>query len=214
MKDYYLILKIPRNASVDDIRRAHRKQVLHYHPDRSIEPNPHKFREIQEAYEVLRDRKKREDYDDRLQVYEEQERRVSEPIHPGPISIWEDFGTIIPDLEEILDHFKRNFFGSPKKVDALKDLNVEFILNLDEAAEGVTIPLDVPLYQPCQPCGGRGGAFPFPCLYCDGKGWVWTKQVIPIHIPAGVRSGTIYQVPLQSLGIRNIYLNIHVRVEP
>ena len=214
MKDYYLILKIPRDASSDDIRRAHRKQALHYHPDRSIEPDPRKFREIQEAYEVLRDQSKREDYDDRLKASEQEDLPVYKTIHSGPISIWEDFDTIIPELEEILDHFKRNFFGAPKKVDDLKDLNVEFVLDLDEAAGGITVPLDVPLYKPCRRCEGRGGAFPFPCLHCDGKGWVWEKQVIPIQIPPGVRSGTVYQVPLQQLGIKNIYLNIHVRVEP
>jgi molecular chaperone DnaJ len=213
MKDYYVILKIARDASEEDIRRAHRKQVMRCHPDRSDEPDPERFRQVQEAYEVLRDEKKRQAYNSELKEYERL-RRPPEPLHRGPVSFWEEFGTVLPGIDEILDHIRRDFFGPVRKVEPLKDLNVEFILNPDEAALGVRISLDVPYYEYCPRCEGGGGTFPFPCIFCDGKGWVWGKRPISIRVPAGVRDGAVFQVPLQQLGIEHLYLNVHVRIQP
>jgi len=104
MKDYYVILKVSRNASAEDIRRAHRKQVLRYHPDRSQEPDPEEFRDVQEAYEVLIDEKKRGAYNDTLENHEARLRPSSKPVHRGPVSLWEEFGSLMPGIEEILDH--------------------------------------------------------------------------------------------------------------
>ena len=104
--------------------------------------------------------------------------------------------------------------GRSLAVEPLKELNVEFILNPHEAASGLTQPLEVPIYEPCRVCDGRGGAFPFPCLRCDGKGWTWGKRTLSVKIPAGVREGTTLRIRLQQLGIHHLYLNIHIRIEP
>ena len=214
MKDYYVILKVSRSANAEDIRRAHREQVLRYHPDRSREPDPERFREVQEAYEVLRDKEKRKAYNHRLEDHEGRSGSTPRPVHQGPISLWEEFGSVLPGIEEILDHIRRDFFGPIRKVEPLKELNVEFILNPDESARGVNPSLDVPVYEPCPMCDGRGGAFPFPCLSCDGKGWTWGKRSISVRIPPGVRERTAIRIPLQQLGIEHLYLNIHIRIQP
>ena len=63
-KDYYATLGVPRDASADDIKRAYRKLARKYHPDVSKEPDCEaRFKEVQEAYEVLRDGDKRQAYD-------------------------------------------------------------------------------------------------------------------------------------------------------
>ncbi len=213
MKDYYLILKIGRDASDEDIRRAHRRQVLRYHPDRSEEPDQERFREVQEAYEVLRDQDKREAYNRKLNKREEHLHVPPRAVHRGPVSLWEDFGSVLPGIEEILDHIRRDFFGPTRKVEPLRELNVEFIMDPHEAAVGVTQKLDVPVYEHCPNCDGRGGTFPFPCLHCDGKGWKWGKRSLNVRIPAGTRDGTTFRIPLQHLGIENLFLNIHIRIQ-
>ncbi len=214
MKDYYLILKVGRDATEEAIRRAHRKLVLLHHPDRAAESEDEKFREVQEAYEVLRNEARRRAYNEDLMKHEERSRATSRPVHRGPVSVWEEFGSVLPGIEEILDHIRRDFFGPLRKVDPLKELNVEFILNPDEAARGVTQPLDVPIYEPCRVCEGRGGAFPFPCLRCDARGWTWGKRTISVKIPPGIRAGTTLQIPLQRLGIHHLCLNVRFRIEP
>src|SRR5512135_789652 len=63
-KDYYAVLGVTRESSEDDIKRAYRKLARKYHPDVSKEPSAEeRFKEVQEAYEVLKDSKKREAYD-------------------------------------------------------------------------------------------------------------------------------------------------------
>src|ERR671937_745311 len=63
-KDYYKVLNIPRNASTEEIKKSYRKLARKYHPDVSKESNAEaKFKEVQEAYEVLKDPEKRAAYD-------------------------------------------------------------------------------------------------------------------------------------------------------
>src|SRR5690606_4499905 len=63
-KDYYKILDVPRDASADEIKKKYRRLARKYHPDVSDEPNAEeKFKEVQEAYEVLKDPEKRKAYD-------------------------------------------------------------------------------------------------------------------------------------------------------
>ena len=63
-QDYYTLLGVARNASEEDVRRAFRRKAMEYHPDRNKNPDAEeKFKEINEAYQVLSDSKKRAQYD-------------------------------------------------------------------------------------------------------------------------------------------------------
>jgi curved DNA-binding protein len=84
-KDYYSLLNVPRTASDDDIKRSYRKLARKYHPDVSKEPNAEeKFKEVQEAYEVLKDPKKRSAYDQLGAQW-----KSGEEFRPPPN--WQDF---------------------------------------------------------------------------------------------------------------------------
>jgi molecular chaperone DnaJ len=212
MKDYYLILKVSRDATKEDIRKAHRRLVTRYHPDRSEEPDVEKFREIQEAYEVLSDEERRRAYNHKLEAYEERLRRPQRSAQRRPtVSLFEDFGTIFPSVGEILDHIGRNFFGPLRKVEPVRGLDVEVVLEPEEALSGVVFPLRVPSYETCPWCRGSGGDFPFSCLRCEGDGRILSQKEITVTIPARVRDGTVLRYPLDSLGIRNLWLTITVR---
>ncbi len=80
-KDYYQSLGVPRNASADDIRKAYRKLAMKYHPDRNPNDKPaeEKFKEINEAYQVLSDPEKRSRYDQLGSAYSQYERSGGAP---------------------------------------------------------------------------------------------------------------------------------------
>src|SRR5215216_8134969 len=124
-KDYYKILGVERNASEDDIRKAYRKLAMQYHPDRN--PNDkqaeERFKEINEAYQVLSDSQKRSHYDRLGSDYSNWQRRGA----PGDFN-WGDYGSGFPgggtrvnmdDLEEMFggggiggfSDFFRTIFG-------------------------------------------------------------------------------------------------------
>ena len=214
MKDYYLILEVSRDATKEDIRRAHRRLVVRYHPSKRQRIKAEQFSEIQEAYEVLSDSERCRDYRHQLKAYEDLAKRQPVPESRRPVSFWEDFGTTFPSIEEILDHIRTNFFGPTRKVEPLRNLNLEVVLDPDEAAYGVTFPLKIPVYHHCPYCNGRGGEFPFPCLHCDGKGWEFSKGTMRVRIPPGIQDGAVFQYPIQQLGIKNLWLTLTMRVEP
>lgn len=214
MKDYYYILQVRSNASQEEIRKAYRRLVLRYHPDMSGEPDAAKFREVQEAYEVLGDEEKRKAYNHERKSLEERRRAPDEFVYGRPIRLFEDFGTIVPGLEEIFDHIRRNFFGPSRKVEPVRDLHVEVILDREEAAWGGDLPLEVPLYVRCPRCGGSGSDFPFLCSLCRGEGWQQAPRKVLIQIPPGVRDGSVFRYGLGRFGIHNLHLDVTIRVAP
>ena len=97
MKNYYKVLGINIEASQMDVKKAFRKLALKYHPDRNKEPNAaHKFIEVTEAYEVLRDPIKRADYDRIYKVHfdkvEPKEEKQTEYKYREYYQEWEEFG--------------------------------------------------------------------------------------------------------------------------
>jgi DnaJ-class molecular chaperone len=86
MKNPYELLGLENNASTSDIKASYRKKASLFHPDKNSSPDaPGKFREIQEAYELLSDSKRRRDYDDN-----QQKNLVSDP-NQAALDIWESY---------------------------------------------------------------------------------------------------------------------------
>ncbi len=165
-RDYYEILGVQRNASADQIRSAYRQQALKYHPDRNHEPGAdERFKEVTEAYEVLRDNEKRTMYDRFGHVGTEA------PFGAGGFGGFGGMG-----FEDIFE----TFFGAGTTTRARRtraqrgaDLRFDLTLSFEEAVFGCEKELEVPRHDACETCHGSGlepGTEPVTCVRCGGSG--------------------------------------------
>jgi len=215
-KDYYLILGVSPNESLSGIRKAFRKLAKDFHPDRAGEKGIRRFQDITEAYEVLSHTERRKAYNETrgLKTIMKTERPAQKPLFSESRSLIRDFGKVRPSFEEVYDRLARNFsgIGVPKGEHA-EGLNVEIILSPEEAGKGGTASFDVPVFHPCPSCGGSGEDWLFPCMQCGQRGVVEDEERVTLSIPPLVRSGSVYEIPLQGLGIHNFYLRIHILID-
>jgi molecular chaperone DnaJ len=136
------------------------------------------------------------------------------PWRAAPVSLLGGLTAVRPSFEEEVDRVVRNFTGlGVPKAERPEGPTVEVILTPDEALRGVEVPLGVPGIHRCVECGGTGRAWLSPCASCGGEGAIATERVIRIPIPAGVRSGSVIEGPLDGLGIHNLSLRLYVRIE-
>ena len=173
MKDYYQILGISRGASSEEIKKAFRKLAHKYHPDKGGDEK--KFKEINEAYQVLSSQEKRAQYDRFGQVFEQGDPRQGfnfEDIwkqHKGS-SYNFDFG----DLESLFE----DFFGTPQKRRTKSqgnDIRVDIEIPLEETLKGQNRGFVLHKWVKCSRCDGVGaepGTKLDECFSCRGIGEV------------------------------------------
>jgi len=176
-RDYYEVLGVQRNASKDEIKDAYRKLALQYHPDRNKAPDAEeKFKEISEAYAVLSDDEKRQQYD-MLGHAGFDQRYTTEDIFRGA-----DFDSIFRDLGFGFGDILRRFFGGGfgggfggfgERINRGQDLVYDLEVTLEEAARGAEKEIEVPRTEKCEVCNGSGaapGTSPRTCPRCNGAG--------------------------------------------
>jgi molecular chaperone DnaJ len=188
-RDYYKILGVSKNATLDEIKRAYRKLAKKYHPDmykgdkKSAEK---KFKEISEAYEILSDPAKRQQYDRLGDAY------VEERFGPGGFD-WTQF-TKYRDIEDIFgmnifDEFFRNrrrvtedfgFFDFLRDTKARKgsDVKVTLDITLDDVFHGNEKLIKIRMPKKCSKCSRE-----YKCPTCKGEGHLRTTRMQgPIRI--------------------------------
>ncbi|MDW7982530.1 MAG: molecular chaperone DnaJ [Thermomicrobium sp.] len=167
-RDYYEVLGVDRTASQEDIRRAYRQLARQFHPDVNKSPDAEeKFKEINEAYEVLSDPDKRAAYD----RFGHAGVQVGVGGGPGTATDPFGFGSLFNDLFD-------SFFGDATSAGRRRaargaDLEVTVELEFEEALRGVEKELEVERLERCPECGGtrmRRGARPATCSVCGGTG--------------------------------------------
>lgn len=188
-KDYYDILGVPRTASADEIKKAFRKAARKHHPDAG--GSEERFKEINEAYEVLSDDEKRSQYDQYGRYFGGQ----MPPGGPGqaPGAGWPGgfggggFGgqgayTTV-DMGDLGDLFGNLFGGGggTRRSTARRgaDLQYDVTLSFDEALTGTSTKVDVKRTETCGVCKGSGakaGTSPVTCPTCSGSGHVSQGQ--------------------------------------
>jgi molecular chaperone DnaJ len=222
IKDYYVVLGIARTETTAGIRAAYRALAKRCHPDHvGAEATPD-FQAINEAYQVLSDPAQRRLHNHDLQEAEARSaprtppRRTADALVPEQgfdLSILSDPAGVWPSFEALHDRFFRNFTGAGvPKAERIEGLDMDLILTVEEARRGLVLQVRVPASRDCPTCGGIGWQWAFPCLDCEGRGTVEHEETVPVHIPAGIRTGTVVDFPLTELGIRNLAVRFHVSV--
>jgi len=167
-KDYYEILGVKKDASQDDIKRAYRRLARKYHPD--VNPGDkeaeRRFKEINEAYEVLGDPKKRAEYDQFGRTPFGAEGFEGFRAHDFGF----DFGT--KGFEDIFSDFLGGLRGREARPTRGADLKTSLDITLEEAYRGVVKPITITREVSCPDCGGSGADSVEVCSHCKGSGLV------------------------------------------
>ncbi|MCL4179189.1 MAG: J domain-containing protein [Verrucomicrobia bacterium] len=211
-KDYYQALGVAPNASDDEIRKAFRKLARKYHPDVAKDKRgaEEKFKQINEAYEVLGDPAKRKKYD----TLGSQWRDGSQfhPHHDPAPGAWHKTQQGDPAGFEFqfdgtgFSDFFEQFFGSraaggqhPEDSTAFsergQDVEADLMVTLEEAFHGATRPISLRLNSPCERCLGTGRVSVGPCPACNASGEVAHSENYQVKIPPGVRHGQRLRLP-------------------
>jgi len=222
-RDYYDTLGIDRNASDDEIKKAFRKLARQHHPDlhsgdQQKKVAEEKFKEVNEAYEVLSDQDKRKRYDTFG--------------HSGGPQGFEGFDFGRGGFGDVFNDIFEDFFGAGgrgrPRAERGSDLQYNLELSFEEAVYGKEAKLKIPRWEQCQDCKGSGarsaaglkacpsckgaGQLRFqqgffsvsrPCNQCEGTGQIITdpcgtcrgrkrihrERMLSVNIPAGIESG-------------------------
>src|SRR5947209_9317145 len=171
----YESLGVPKNASAEELKKAYRKLVRQYHPDKNPgdKAAEARFKEVQSAYDVLSDPEKRKQYD----------RFGSANGRPGPGPTNVDFGDLGDfDLGDLLG----GLFGGrgrdgrqQQRGQRGNDVEVEVRVSFEDSLKGVQTTVPVQLELACHTCHGTGaapGTAPIVCPKCNGSGVVATSQ--------------------------------------
>lgn len=174
--DYYELLECARDADGDTIKRSYRKLAMQHHPDRNQgnADAEHKFKEINEAYDVLKDPDKRAAYD----------RYGHAAFENGGGRGAGDFGGGFGGFADIFDEMFGEFTGrrgggGANSATRGSDLRYNMQITLEEAFHGRNTTIKVPSSAPCEECDGSGaekGSKPITCGTCHGRGKVRASQ--------------------------------------
>ena len=224
-RDYYEALGLSKGASTDEIKKAYRRLAKKYHPDVSKEENAiEKFKEVQEAYEVLNDDQKRAQYD--------------QFGHAGTNQGFDGFGGGGDfGFEDIFSSFFGGGGGRRRDPNAPRqgaDLQYQVTLDFEEAIFGKELNVEIPVEdscdtckgsgakpgtsrETCKHCSGSGQMINEKCTTCHGSGKVRKRKKINVKIPAGIDNGQQIRVSGKGeAGVNggsagDLYVVVHVK---
>lgn len=222
-KNYYEILEVESDATVEELKTAYRRLARKYHPDIAGNEGVEKFKEITEAYETLSDETKRKRYDilrgilnynksaenkntqkeakkayqqaqNQEDIIKEANKKNTDSGAKKQTSSSQDFSNI---FNEFLDGFKSK--TKPKK-ETHKPINGEnittdVVITMSEAINGVSKTVNILSSQECNNCHGRKFANGYNCPICGGSGIISKHKKITVKIPANVKPNSKIRIP-------------------
>lgn len=222
-RDYYDILGVEKEASDEDLKKAYRRLARQHHPDlhtgdQQKKTAEEKFKEVNEAYEILSNQEKRKRYDAFGHAGTQQGADGFDFGRGG-------FGDVFNDIFE-------DFFGQPRggggRTERGSDLQYNLEVSFEESVYGKDAKLKIPRWELCTDCAGTGAKAPHaiktcpsckgsgqirfqqgffsvsrpcgqcdgagrlvtePCSVCQGRQRVYKERTIAVHIPAGIETG-------------------------
>ncbi len=184
-RDYYEVLGVDKNVSEADLKKAFRKKAKEYHPD--LHPGDkeaeQKFKEINEAYEVLNDPQKKARYD--------QFGHAGVDPNFGAGGGYGGYGGGFSDMDFDIGDIFSSFFGggsrraNPNAPRQGTDVTATVFISFEEAAKGTKKKVDVPIVEKCAECSGTGakkGTAPRVCPNCRGTGQETRQQRTPFGV--------------------------------
>jgi len=234
-KDYYRILGVDRKADDKTIKSAYRRLARKHHPDVAKgKDSGDRFKEINEAYEVLSDPEKRRRYDSLGPDW--QRYTQAPPSGPGG-GFRVEYGGDIGGAGDFSDFFRTIFGdmggrgGGPRGEgirleDLLQgghrarggDVQAGIEISLDEAFHGARKTFAMDIEEPCAICHGSGHVKRQPCTACGGGGWQQARRQVDVKIPAGVKSDQRVRVSGEGAGGAgargDLYLTVTVAAHP
>jgi molecular chaperone DnaJ len=200
-KDYYQILGVSRESSPEQIKKAYYDLAHKHHPDKGGDEK--KFKEINEAYQILSNKEKREQYDKYGQVFEGAQ-AGGPGFEPGFDFTWSwgggrqgegagfdfgEFGDLGDMLEEIF-----GFGTAPRKRRETRrgrDIQISLELSLEDTLSGQEQEILLAKIVTCPRCQGEGKIPERPCATCKGEGRIKSEEKVKVFIPAGIDTNQV-----------------------
>ena len=214
--NYYKVLGVSQSASQDEIKNAYRKLAIKYHPDKNRGDTnaEERFKEATEAYEILSDEEKRQNYD-------RFGKAGVNAAASGGYKAYTDFSDIFGDLGDVF----ANFFGGGsterRQTQRGSDLRYNLEISLEDAAKGKEVKIEIPREETCDICNGEGskpGSSAHECHICGGMGQVRRSQgflSVTTTCPKCRGKGKIIQKPCLTCkgnGVVEKNRNLHIKI--
>lgn len=228
--NFYVLLGVPLEATLDEIKSAYRERVKTLHPDR-FDGGSEPFLALQEAYEVLCDPVRRRTYDGQL-ARSRRIRRAASRARPEPLYYPRHA------VEPLIPHRQAPMAGEPLRssrspslfrelsgqlwrdleapplhtADQNKGIHIAVTLTQAQAQRGGRIQLRIPLQVSCPSCRGRGGMGFFECPRCAGSRVLIGDYPLKVAYPEGVADGDTGSIRLRRADAADVHLTLHFRV--
>lgn len=207
-RDFYEILGVPRTASAEELKKAYRSKAKELHPDRNSD-NPAaeaQFKEVNEAYDTLKDAEKKAAYDRYGHAAFEGGRGAGGGGGAGQGDFASAFSDVFEDLFGDFMGGRGGAGGGRSRAQRGSDLRYNLRVSLEDAYGGIQKTINVPASVACEVCrgtGAEGGAEPVTCPTCSGMGKVRAQQgffTVERTCPTCAGMGRIIKNPCRACG--------------